>query len=358
MAENETHQDDKTEEPTQRRLDQARERGQVATSREINHWFIILGATIIVALMAPHVMGRLAHAMLPFIEHPHLIRLDSAAFRDHFGATMGAVALAMAGPIVLLIVFALAAPLVQNGFLFSAESIKPKLEKISPLKGLKRLFSLRSIAEFVKGILKLAIVGAVVAVLLLPVLDDLDTIAGLEIVALLDRLQALAARVLAGVLAVMTLIALADFLYQKFEHRKQLRMSRQDMKDEFKESDGDPIVRQRLRQIRSDRQRQRMMTAVPEADVVVTNPTHFAVALKYDQEAMQAPVVVAKGVDGLAHRIRAVAEEHGVPVVENPPLARALHAGVEIGHAIPTEHYRAVADIISYVWKLRGRSRG
>ena len=172
---------------------------------------------------------------------------------------------------------------------------------------------------------------------------------------MLSYLHGLIGRLLIGVLAIITVIAALDFLYQKFEHLKQMRMSRQEIKDELKQTEGDPIIKQRLRQIRHDRARKRMMAAVPEASVVITNPTHFAVALKYEMDEMSAPVLIAKGVDHLAYRIREIAREAGIPIVENPPLAQALHAGVEVDDVIPPEHYKAVAEIIGYVFRLKGK---
>lgn len=349
-------QDDseKTEEPTQKRLDDARQKGQVATSREINHWFVILGGTIFVLMLLPSMMRDLAVSFRPFLEQPHAMPVGSGALDAVMRDVLLGAAAALAVPIILFVAAALASGLAQHGFLVSFESLKPKLEKISPLKGFQRLFSSKSLAEFVKGLLKLAIVGTVCVILLLPELRTIDTTLGSDLGTLLGLMHSLAARLLIGVLSVMTLIAALDFLYQKFQHTKQLRMSRQDLKEEFKQSEGDPIVKQRLRQIRLERSRRRMMAAVPGADVVVTNPTHFAVALVYDPDKMSAPKVVAKGVDALARKIREVATEHSVPLIENPPLARALHAGTEIDEEIPAEHYKAVAEIISYVWKLKG----
>ena len=350
-------QDDsqKTEDPTQKRLDETRAKGQVASSREVNHWFMILAAALIVLLFAPSTLADIKRILTPFLEMPHVFPTDLAHLRLVLLRTAGALALACLLPLVLVIAAAVSASLFQHGFLFSAEQIKPKLEKISPLKGFKRLFSMRSLAEFVKGLAKLAIVGAVGAMLLWPVQHQLANTATLEMVQLLDLLQSLAVRLLIGVLSVMTIIAGLDFLYQKYEHMKRLRMSRQELKDEFRQSEGDPAIKARLRQIRMERARRRMMAAVPEADVVVTNPTHFAVALKYDPENMQAPRVTAKGADSLAQRIRAVAEANEVPIVENPPLARGLYAAVKLDEEIPAEHYKAVAEVIGYIMKLKRR---
>jgi flagellar biosynthetic protein FlhB len=353
-------QDDsqKTEEPTQKRLDEAREKGQVASSREINHWFMILGGTLLVTIFAPQMMRDLARLMLPFVEQPDAIPTDLDHLRHVLLTTTGGLVLALLVPLAVMVAAALLGGFLQHGFTFSFEHVSPKLEKISPLAGAKRLFSLKSIAEFVKGLMKLAIVGTVATMLLWPLGGQLASLATLEMGQLLGLLQSLSARLMIGVLSVMTLIAGLDFLYQKFEHLKKLRMSRQELKDEFKQSEGDPIVKSRLRQIRMERARRRMMAAVPTSDVVVTNPTHYAIALKYEFGSVGAPRVVAKGTDQVAFRIREVAEENGVPVVENPPLARGLYAAVDLDEEIPPEHYKAVAEVIGYVMRLKGRRLG
>ncbi len=259
----------------------------------------------------------------------------------------------------MLILFgaALATGLVQSGLIMAPDRIKPKLEKISLISGVKRLFSMRSLTEFAKGLFKISVVGFVATMLMLPEFASLDQIPKLEVSDMLGYLHGLIGRLLIGVLSIITVIAALDFLYQKFEHLKQNRMSRQEIKDEMKHTEGDPIIKQRLRQIRHDRARKRMMAAVPEASVVITNPTHFAVALKYELDEMSAPVLIAKGVDHLAFRIREIAREADVPIVENPPLAQALHAGVEVDDQIPPEHYKAVAEIIGYVFRLKGKMR-
>jgi flagellar biosynthetic protein FlhB len=207
--------------------------------------------------------------------------------------------------------------------------------------------------EFVKGSAKIAIVGAMAYYLLRPEFDGLERFFGFDMVALLAVLKTLTIRLIAGVLAVLAAVAALDVFYQRMSRLRRLRMSREELRDEYKESEGDPLVKGRLRQLRMERARRRMMQEVPKADVVITNPTHFAVALRYDQTAMGAPKLVAKGADLVARRIRELAEEHKVPIVSNPPLARALYAGVEIDQEVPPEHYKAVAEIIGYVMRLR-----
>lgn len=354
MAEGED-ESEKTEDPTQKRLDDARQKGQIPTSREVNHWIMFLAGAIFILGLAPSTGRDVANALDGIFANAHAIDVAGPALPELFSRLITDIGLAIAPLAALLIVFAFAAGVIQNGFMFTPESIKPSLDKISPIAGFKRLFSLRSLTEFAKGVLKLVIVASVAGAVVWPELSAIETLTGMSADALASRLRDLSAALILAVLAVMTAIAAADFLYQRWEHQKKLRMSRQDLKEEFKQTEGDPIIKQRLRQIRAERSRKRMIAEVPNADVVITNPTHFAVALKYDQGAMGAPTVIAKGVDQAALRIREVANDNNVPVVENPPLARALYASVDVDDEIPEEHYRAVAEVINYVWKLKGK---
>jgi flagellar biosynthetic protein FlhB len=348
-----TDDSQKTEEPSQKRLDEAREKGNVANSKEINHWFMIGAGTLFVTTFAPHTLSEIQRLILPFIEQPDAIPTDLHHLRRIMLSLFGDLLIAGLLPLSVMIAAAIACGFVQHGFVVSAESIMPKLEKISPLNGMKRLFSAESLTEFVKGLAKLAVVGAVGTILIWPLVDQLALITTMEMTQVLTLTKSLSARLMIGVLSVMTLIAGIDFLYQKLRHIKKLRMSRQELKDEFRQSEGDPMVKGRLRQIRMERARRRMMAAVPNADVVITNPTHFAVALKYVAVDMSAPRLIAKGADDVAFRIRKIAKEHGVPVVENPPLARGLFAAVDLDEEVPPEHYKAVAEVIGYVMRLK-----
>ena len=354
MAEDQD-QSQKTEEPTQHKLLEARKKGQVATSQEVKHWFILVGVALVIAGLAPFAATRMAEGMGAYLTIVHTVPTDGASLIDFLTGALVEFALILLAPLGALVVMGLAGGLVQNGLLFSGESLKPKIEKIDPIKGLKRLASLRSITEFVKGILKLVIVGVAAALVVIPELSGIEQFAGLDAGVLMEKVWLLSIKMLIVVIAIMALIAGLDFMYQRFEFNKQQKMTKQEVKDEHKQTEGDPIVKSRLRQIRTERARQRMMAAVPQADVVVTNPTHFAVALRYDPSNMAAPTCVAKGIDFLALKIREVAEEHDISIVENPPLARALHQAVEVDAEIPPEHYKAVAEIISYVFRLEGR---
>ena len=344
----------KTEEPTQKRLDDARKKGQVASSREVNTWCMILAGTVLM-MLAPLSMGDFTSLLARFLSRPHEIPIGSAHVMRLGADTVGEVLIVVAPLLSLLFVAALAGGLIQNGPLASVDKITPKLENLSLIKGLGRLFSLRSLMEFVKGILKMTIVGTVAFTMIAPEIDRIAAASAMQPTPILHLLWALALRMMGGVCAVIAVIPAFDFLYQKFEFMKSMRMSKQEIKDEMRQAEGDPMIKARLRQLRLERARKRMMAAVPEADVVIANPTHFAVALKYDTAVMDAPRLTAKGVDNIALRIREVAETHGVPVIENPPLARALHGGVEIDQEIPQAYYRAVAEVIGYVWRLKGR---
>ncbi|MEM1400935.1 MAG: flagellar biosynthesis protein FlhB [Pseudomonadota bacterium] len=350
-------QDDaqKTEEPTPRKLEQAREKGQVPVSQEVKHWFVLLGGLVVIGVFAPYSAQQMTETLGILLVSLHEIPTDGPSIQRMMAELLSAIGWILLIPAAVLIIMALAGGLVQNGLLFTTEPIIPKLNKISPIAGLKRLFSLKSLVESGKGILKIAIIGAVCGIILAPDVAALDALAGLDPLVLAERFWWLAIKIIGAALAVMSVIAAIDFAYQRMEFMKQQRMTMQEVKDEYKQTEGDPMVKGRIRQIRMERARQRMMASVPNADVVVTNPTHFAVALKYEPGEMEAPICVAKGADNLAFKIREIAEEHGIAVIENPPLARALYPAIEIDQEVPEEHYKAVAEVISYVFRLQRR---
>ncbi len=350
-------QDDssKTEDPTSKRLDEARSRGQVANSHEVNNLLMLGVFSLSVLMFARPAAVALWDATMPFIEQPDMVSADFEHLIAIAWKLLGMLLLAGAVPLVLSFLAALGAGYLQFGLLWSPDSIMPKLEKISPISGLKRMFSMRSLAEFVRGLLKLAVVGSVAALLILPEVAHLNKLIGMEMVQLLGETKYLLAKLLVGVVSIVAVITAIDVVYQRMQHMREMRMSRQELKEEFKETEGDPLVKGRLRQLRMERTRRRMMAQVPQSDVVVTNPTHYAVALKYDQATMAAPKVLAKGVDKAAQRIREVAKEHGIPIVENPPLARGLYAACDIDEEVTPEFYKAVAEVISYIFRLKRR---
>ncbi|WP_375464398.1 flagellar biosynthesis protein FlhB [uncultured Methylobacterium sp.] len=354
MAEG-TEQEDKTEEPTQRRLDQAVERGEVATSTEINT-FAILGAFTLALLIAgPGIARTLLTDMRGFLTNAHAVPDDAHAMAGIAGRSLWIWLQALAVPAGLVAAAGLAAGLLQHPLVFTTETLGPKFERISPMAGVKRIFGIEALFQFGKGLAKLTVVGVVVATVLWRDRDRLEVFARLDPAACLPAILGISLKLLGGVLAIHLTITMADALYQRYRWRQRLRMSKEEMKREMKESDGNPEVKGRMKQIRMQRVKKRMMAAVPTATVIVTNPTHYAVALRYEP-GMGAPVCVAKGVDSLALRIREMARAHDVPVLENPPLARALHATVEIDAEVPAEHYRAVAEVIGFVMRLRRRA--
>lgn len=349
----------KTEEPTQKKLDDAKKKGDVIDSREVTNWFVLLSGTLAIGLFMPATAGMLLRDLRRFLERPHDIAFGNESIGLLLGEVAAGVGLALLLPMLLFVAAAIAAPLVQHGLIFTTEKLKPSLDKISPLGGLKKMFSLRSVTELIKGLVKISMVATVALIVIMSAKKDLNHIPHMELGTVLDLLFLLVLKIFGGVVVILTALALADYMYQTFEHRKKLRMTRQEVRDEQKQSDGDPHIKARLRAIRSERSRQRMMQAVPMADVVITNPTHFAVALAYDQDNMAAPKVVAKGVDAVAFRIRETAEGHDIPIFENPPLARGIFATTEIDEFIRPEHFKAVAEIIAFVMgisKVRPRA--
>jgi flagellar biosynthetic protein FlhB len=347
---------EKTEEPSGRKLQQARQRGQVAQSREVNTWFMLMAGTGIVLFMGPSMASRIVGVMLRLLSFDRFIGPDGIQW-NAVSALLQQVAVIAVMPLLVALVAAFAGTVIQIGLVFATEKLSIDISRLSPLTGFTRLFSIKSGIEFFKSLIKVAVVAWVAAWMAFPKLDQLDHMIYEPIEDLPNILYKLLLRLMLGVVAVLTALALFDYIYQRFSFHQEMRMSKQEVKEEHKQSEGDPVIRARLRAIRMNRARKRMMAAVPKASVVVTNPTHFAVALQYEMGEAGAPKVVAKGADLIAAKIREIAKEHDIPIVENPPLARALYANVEIDREVPPEHYKAVAEIISYVFRLKGKIR-
>tara|TARA_R110002124_G_scaffold64985_2_gene177909 strand:- start:731617 stop:732678 length:1062 start_codon:yes stop_codon:yes gene_type:complete len=343
----------KSEDPTQKKLEDARKKGQVPLSREVNNWMILFGGTIVIAYMSGDLMLNLSTMFKAYIEHSAEMPSMPGGLQHVLGDALFEVLGLMMKPLLFLVAVAFLAPVLQIGFMLSPESIKPDLKKISIMAGVKRLFSVRSLVEFLKGILKIIIVGAIGIVIVSPYMPGIDHLIGMSMLDTVAELRTITMRVLTGMLFALLVVTLIDVVYQRYSHNKKMMMSVKEVKDEHKQSDGDPHMKARLRQIRHQRAQSRMMQAVPTADVIITNPTHFAVALKYNPDEMDAPIVVAKGADNIAFKIREVATEHGIEIVENKPLARGLFDSVEIGQDIPVDLYKAVAEVISYVFKKK-----
>ncbi|MES0882678.1 flagellar biosynthesis protein FlhB [Roseibium sp. SCP14] len=350
-----TDDSEKTEDPTQKRLKEAHDKGDVPKSQEVSTWFTLAGATLMIAIFAPGTAASLGDLMKGYIEHAHQIPVDGYALKALWRDTGQSVALIVGLPLIVLVIMAVAGNLVQHQPLLTAETIKPKLSKVSPASGFKRLFSSESLVNFAKGMAKISIVGAIMVAVMWPHRDEADIMIFAEVGVILPEARVLILQLLAAILAVMTVVAGADFVYQRHKWFNKQKMSLREVKEEYKQTEGDPQVKGKIRQLRMERSRKRMMSAVPQATVVVTNPTHYAVALKYEQ-GMGAPLCLAKGTDAVALKIREIAKENEVPVVENPPLARALFATVDIDQEVPEEHYKAVAEVIGFVFRMRKRA--
>jgi flagellar biosynthetic protein FlhB len=347
-------EDDRTEQPTERKLDEAIKRGDVAKSIEINTLFVLGGFTLVLMLLSGTIARNLTLSLRGYLMNAHQVPRDGAGFAavGQHALWVGLAALGL--PAAVLSVAALMGGALQHRPLWTLQPLAPQFSRISPLSGAKRIFGAEAFAQFVKGLAKIVIVGAVASAVLWNERDRLDSLARLEPAGLLPALLALCLKLMGGVLAIYAFVAIGDAVYQRMSWLKRQRMSKHELKEEYKETEGNPEIKGKLKQIRASRVKKRMMAAVPTATVVITNPTHFAVALKYDR-GMAAPICVAKGVDSLALRIRAIATENGVAIVENPPLARALHATVDIDQEIPVEHYKAVAEVIGTILRLRRR---
>lgn len=356
MAEEDDSQ--KTEDPTARKLSKAREKGQVGVSQEVKNWSVLLGGAATIALLAPWMMERLLVFNQGLLAHVEDVEVSPSMLPEFMTEILIEMGIALAPVFAALMFLAIVASVAQTGFIVAPSKLMPQVSNISVLKGVKRMFSARSIVEFLKGLFKLTVIGAISFFMAVPWMTDVTLMSDMDLLLIMDRLYVVALSITAGALMVMFVVSVIDFAYQKFEFTKSMKMSRQEIKDEHKDTEGDPQVKARIRKLRMERAQQRMMSNIPDADVVVTNPTHYAVALMYKMDDMSAPKLVAKGVDSLAFRIREVAEEHEVPIVENPPLARALYAAVEIDEEIPVEHYQAVAEVIGYVMGLKGQRPG
>jgi flagellar biosynthesis protein FlhB len=352
-------QDDteRTEDPTQKRLDEAIERGDVVKSQEVNTWFVIAASALVLLAFSGPMGMDITTTLRGIIANSHAFRVEGGDLIRLMQKICLEVMAAVAVPILLLAIAALFGNVIQHRLIWSVQAIAPKLSKISPIAGLQRLFSKQALASFVKGLLKLALVGAVLTALLWPERHRLEGLIGTDVSNVIPFTRVMTLKLLGAVVAILAIIAAADYFFQYRQWYDRHKMSVRELKEEFKQTEGDPKIKAKIKQIRHNRARRRMMSAVPKATVVVTNPTHFAVALHYER-GMPAPICVAKGADLIARKMREIATEHNVPVVENPPLARTLYATVEIDQEIPPEHYKAVAEIIGYVMRLKRTAGG
>ena len=353
-------QDDsqKTEEPTQKRLEEARKKGDVAKSLDVPIWFLFLATAAIMAAAGP-LAGMIADPLVRIMDHPHAFKLTDGGAQQLMGALLMSLALPLGIIFAVITVASLLGHVIQHRPLWTGEKMKPELSKLSPIKGLQRMFGMQGWMNLLKSFLKMAAITAAMIYAVWPEARAISESGRLDPEGLLIMTQVIAGRLLLAAIVVIGVIAAIDYLFQRFTFMKRMRMSRQDVRDEVKQQEGDPQIRARLRQIRLERSRKRMMQNVQKSTVVITNPTHYSVALRYDPAVDAAPVCMAKGVDEVALRIREKAKEHGVPIVENVALARALFATVEIEETVPREHFEAVAKVIGFVMNTgKGMKRG
>lgn len=357
MAEEDSSQE-KTEEPTPRRLEKAREDGQVPRSKELTTTAVVLAGCLGLMIFGAYICQRLLDIMQFNFDLDRESIFDTSLMFKHLGNSFGDALFSLFPLFAVILVAAIAGPIALGGWLFSGKSLAPKLDRINPLSGLKRMFSVKSLVELVKAIGKVFVIVAVAYVLLHFTKDAWMGLSAESVergVIHSVQLSITAAVILA---ASTIIIAAIDIPFQIHDHNKKLKMSRQDIKDEMKDTEGKPEVKGRIRMLQQEMAQKRMMSNVPQADVVITNPTHFSVALKYNPETMQTPVVIAKGVDHIALKIREIAKLNNIEFVEAPLLARAIYHTTDIENEVPEGLYVAVAQVLAYVFQLREFRKG
>jgi flagellar biosynthetic protein FlhB len=352
MAEGESDQE-RTEQATSKRREESREKGQVARSQEVVSVSVLIAGLLFFYFGGSTLLLKTMNAM-------------TAGLRDAGRAevTPNSVSLILSNYIFqgfsilfpLLIAVLIAAFLgnvLQFGFMVSTKSIEPKIDKISPAKGFKRLFSIRSLVELLKSIFKICIISAVAYIIVKNEVGNLIPLADQSVWGMLSYLSGVCFKILLATTIVLVFLAALDYAYQRWEYEKSIKMTKQEIKDEYKNTEGDPMIKARIRRIQREMARKRMMSEVPKADVIITNPTHLAIAIRYDPVNMRAPIVIAKGADLIAERIRKIAEENDIPLVENKPLAQVLYKIVNVNHAVPEDLYKAVAEVLAFVYEQK-----
>jgi flagellar biosynthesis protein FlhB len=348
----ESNDQEKSEPATPKKRADARRKGQIAQSREIPSVAVLLAALSFFYFGGGWMFNQLIDLTRDVLER--IGQTASIESIHHFLGYLFLRITILLAPLLLVVIMAgVAGNVIQSGFMLTGEPMVPKLSKLNPLSGLKRLFSLRALVELLKSLIKVTIVGTTAYRMLKGEMDQIPALIALSTSEIVAFIGSVALKLGFYTCLVLLVLAGLDFLFQNWRHERDLRMSKQEVKDEYKQREGDPVVRSRIRAAQREMAMRRMMQAVPDATVVITNPTHLAVALKFER-SMPAPRVIAKGAGKIAERIKAIAEEHGIPIIEQKPLARALFKNVEIDHYIPADLYHAVAEILAYVYRLKG----
>jgi len=351
MAEDQDQE--RTEKATPKKKEEARKKGQIAQSREIPSVMVLLSALSVFYFGGGWMFSRLAGLMRDIFDHLVDKNFGTESAQMLLGHIFLQLFILLAPLIAIIIVAGIFANLVQTGFMLTGETLTPDLTKLNPISGAKRLFSMRSMAEVVKAVLKIIIVGGMAYATLFKEMDNIPALVELEISQIMSFTGDVALRLGYYTCLVLVVLAGIDYLFQVWQLERDLRMTKQEIKDEHRNFEGDPMVRSRIRAVQREMAMKRMMEAVPDATVVITNPTHLAVALKFDR-SMPAPKVVAKGAGHVAERIKSLAQDHDVPIIEQKPLARALYKNVDIDQFIPADLYHAVAELLAYVYRLKG----
>ncbi|WP_456488782.1 flagellar biosynthesis protein FlhB [Caminibacter pacificus] len=344
---------EKTEEPTPKKLEDARKEGNIAKSMEMSAFVVLLVASVVIIFYIKYVTYYMEDFYRYFISFVGLEITKSVVFNFILKATQY-IFIVLAPVFIALILAGIIGNVGQFGFLFTTKPLIPKFEKINPVKGLKRLFSAKTVVEGIKMILKSIIAFLVGFWLFFDFIHDMPRVESMEFFEQIKWFSDKAVILIFSMLGVFFVFAVLDFAYQKYSYKKSMRMSKQEIKDEYKQTEGNPEVKAKIRQIQREMAKKRMMSEVPKADVVITNPTHYAVAIRYDKTKDEAPRVIAKGVDNLALKIKEIAREHDVMIVENPPLARELYKSVDVDEIIPPKLYKAVAEVLAYVYRAKG----
>ena len=347
---------EKTEAPTEKKRRESREEGQVAFSRELPSAALLAGILLTLIATSPLILDAFREMTTQiFRDMSEADELSIGSLYDLSGEIFSTLLPAFAPFAAIIVLVGILASVLQVGVQITLKAIAPKFNKISPLTGLKRLFSTQSLADFLKSMAKLIIVGIVGYITYMDKITELNGLSVATPEAILEYNFTVVAEVSGKIVLALVAIAIFDYIYQRWHHEKQLMMTKQEVKEETKQTEGDPQLKARIRQIQREMSNARMMQEVPKADALIVNPTHFSVAVLYDRDVMEAPEVIAKGIDHMALRMRTVARENSVPILERPELARDLYANVEIGETIPERFYKAIAEILAFVYRLRRR---
>ena len=346
---------EKTEQATPKRLQEMREKGQVAKSREVPSAAILIASLLIFYFLGSAMIKDFMELMEWSFANSARFELQSGNFNWMLLELFRRGLKIVAPLFVALVVVGLLSNIVQVGFLFSTKAIAPKFSKLDPLKGFGRMVSKQALVELIKSLFKIAVVGCVTYFTVKDELNQIIPLMDKEIWSIMTYIGSVCFKILLRTCWVLIVLAVIDYVFQKWDFMQEAKMTKQEVKDEFKQREGDPLIKSRVRQAQREMAKRRMMEAVPNADVVITNPTHLAIALEYNTQNMSAPQLTAKGSRLMAERIKAIAQENNIPIVENKPLARALFKGVEIGQEIPAIFYKAVAEVLSYVYQLKNK---